>query len=83
MNSAKNNYIHLIEYYIHNEYDIPENDPPGVLESIKLDEYNEQAVGGIYDALNDEYMLSDFSTGLIKDMFMYYCKHGKNYSPSV
>ena len=72
-------YKDLIKYYERNEYTDPQNDPHGVLESIRKDEYNKQAVAEIYDALNDEEILHGLSTGVIKDMFIYYCKYGKDY----
>ena len=72
----KTNYQNLINYYEQNN---DENYFDKHIESIKNDEYNEQVVGEIYDALNDEEMLSDFETGLILDMFKYYVKHGEDY----
>ena len=71
----KNTYKHLLQYYIDNEYDVKENDRYNYIDAIKNDVRNEHLLLEISDALNDEIMLKDFSTSLIKDMFIYYTKH--------
>lgn len=73
----KHNYTHLIEYFKNNEYDTFSDQTKKQLEDVINDTYNEDNILEIIDALNDEYMLSDFETGLIKDMFVYYTTHKK------
>ena len=76
MKNTTKKYNYLLEYLENNndEHDFDEH-----IEAVKNDTYHEHLVGMIYDHLNDEYMLSDSDTGLLKDLFTYYCKHGKDY----
>ena len=70
----KHTYEALYNYY---ENMNDENAFDYALEACKNDTYNEQLLLDIVDALQDEQMLSDMSTALIKDMFVYYTKHHK------
>ena len=74
-------YPEMYDYYLFNEYDNPINDPDGILPSVLNDERNENLLQEIVDYLNDEELLHDLSTGLILDMFKYYTKHGKDFTP--
>ena len=71
------NYKDLLQYYIDNEYDVKENDPYNYIESITNDTYNEELINEIENHFNEEEMLHDLPTGVIKDMFVYYTKHSK------
>lgn len=68
----KHNYDELYDYY-ENMNDAHDFDY--ALEALENDTRNEQLLLEIVDALQDEQMLRDMSTALIKDMFAYYVKH--------
>jgi hypothetical protein len=76
-NPTTTKYPEMYDYYVDNEYDDPRNDPHGYLKSIKEDTRNDELLGEIENHLNEEDILKDLSTGLIKDMFSYYIKHSK------
>ena len=68
----KNNYNELKAYL----YDLNEElDYSKHIEAIENDMYNKQLMLEIIDALQDEVMLKDFTTALIRDMFTYYVTH--------
>lgn len=63
-------YKDLLKYYNDNEiYDYDE--------TIRNDTYNDDLISDIENHFNDEEMLQDLSTGILKDMFSYYIKHHK------
>lgn len=76
-----NNYEHLINYFVNNEFDDPTNDPYGMLPSVRNDERNDDLLQMIVDYTNDEELLSDLETGVLKDMLVYYSKHSKGFTP--
>lgn len=68
----RNNYENLITYY----RDInDENAFDAQIEALENDTYNKQLMLEIIDALQDEVMLKDFTTALIREMFAYYVAH--------
>lgn len=65
-----NKYPHLLRYYLDNECSIYN-------ESILHDTPDDELLGEIENHFNEEEMLKDLPTGVIKDMFSYYIKHNK------
>lgn len=63
-------YKDLLKYY-------EENEISDYNESIRNDTYNETLISEIVNHFNESEMLQDLSTGVIKDMFLYYTKHHK------
>ena len=66
----KHTYEHLLKYYDDNEvhdYD----------ESIRNDTYDDVLMSEIENHFNEEEMLHDLPTGVIRDMFVYYTTHKK------
>lgn len=74
-------YKNLINYFVENEYDNPINDPDHILPSLRNDERNTDLLQMIVDYLNDSELIHDLPTGIILDMFTYYVKHGKDFTP--
>ena len=77
----KQNYENLIKYFVDNEFDNKENDTFNVLPSIRNDERNINLLQMIVDFFNDEELLHDLETSVIKDMFVYYTKHKQDFEP--
>lgn len=66
----KHTYEYLLKYYDDNEvhdYD----------ESIRNDTYDDVLMSEIENHFNEEDMLRDLPTAVIKDMFVYYTTHRK------
>ena len=71
-------YPNLYNYYVENEFNLPGNDPHGYLKSIEEDTYNDELFGEIhYIFTEDEDYMKELSTGILRDMFLYYITHKK------
>lgn len=70
-------YRDLLRYFIENGFNENGNDPCGYIKSLLRDTYNEDLMGEIENHFNEEDMLRDLPTAVIKDMFLYYTKHKK------
>lgn len=80
-NEKKNEYTYLINFLIDNEFNDPVNDQYGVYDSVVNDERNDHFLQMIVDWFNDSMMLSEFKTGELRDLMMYYVTHGKEFTP--
>ena len=67
-----NKYPELVVYYEHMNDEVTFNEQ---IEAAANDTYSRQLMLEIVDALQDEEMLHDLGTSLIKDMFTYYLAH--------
>ena len=67
-----NKYCAFIAYYSDNndEHVFDEQ-----IETLKNDRYDRQLMLEVIDALQDEIILADHTTAVIKDMFTYYITH--------
>ena len=74
MLNNKTNYKDLTKYAFDNELHIYNE---SLYLSILNDTFNKEVLLFIEDHLNDEEILHDLPTGVIKDMFVYYTKHHK------
>lgn len=80
-NEKKSNYEYLIKLLTDWEFNDPNCNDYGVYLSVVNDERNDDLLQMIVDWFNDSMMLSEFKTGELRDMFMYYVTHGKEFKP--